>query len=908
MNFSQIKGTVTGNYGDLPNPDNREVAYRAAAEGIVLLKNDGMLPLAPGSVALFGAGAEGTVYCGTGSGYVFTSHPVTVKEGLTSAGFTISTDRWLKKCRENERKTNKKDKTLSLLDRKWSGLSIMAEEPLIGEIDLTEDKTAVYVLRRSCGETADRKPVRGDYYLSEREEMNLKKLADHYHSVILVLNTCVMDLSFVKSMPEIKAILYMGLSGMEGGNAVADIIAGKINPSGKLTDTFAERYEDYPTAGHFADQDNSALRPVYREGIYVGYRYFDSFKVKPLYPFGYGLSYTNFKLETVNVEADWKSITVTVRVENTGTLSGKETVQLYVSSPQGKLHKPYKELKAFEKTECLKPGQDALVKLNIKTTDLSSFCESQSSWIMEAGNYIIRVGNSSVYTTAVATLTLDETVMTKKVNDVLHPEDDIDEIKPETFVNHKAEGVILHLKAKDCVTEDVRNDMDDYLITYIPEGKDYHSLVNENKFKPQFFRKEEVKYVKNCPDSTLLDVKNGDVTMEEFVAGLPPEVLVRICTGTLEETEHKVPDRLRVKLSKLDAPTSSGATTAQYEKSLGIPSALLFDGPGGMHIIGCSATAFPVGMVLAQSWNVSLMEEVGRAMAKDMESFHVSIVLAPGMNIHRDPLGGRNFEYYSEDPFISGQCAAAFTKGVQHDGKRGVAIKHFLGNNQEAERLDGDNQMSVRALRELYLKGFEIAVKEGHPMTVMTSYNKVNGLHTSSNRDLLTSILRNEWGFDGFIMTDWGTNSDKVFDLQAGNDLIMGGYSAEKLISALSFTVPEFNIDGSVNKTIISRHMGMVKSEIDHWGSFVCDRNGTDFQKTVIPAGTIIADEVLKAIHDGVAEAQQDANGQTTVVYRGTDRGTYLALGTLQECTIRILNVLKNSSAMDDLIKRTKYL
>ncbi len=314
MYIKQVKGIVTGNPGKLPCPENTGLIRRCAAEGIVLLENNGVLPLKPGKIALYGAGARGTMYCGTGSGYVFTSHVTTVEEGLVKAGFTLTTADWLKRCAANEKAVNKADKTLNMLDRRWSGMSILAEEPEITPEDIQASRadTAVYVLRRNAGEGKDRRLEKGDYLLTDREYRNLTAVAAAYPHTVVVLNTCTIDMNFVKQIKGIDAVLYMGLGGMETGNALADVITGKVNPCGKLTDTLAEKYEDYPTAGSFADQNGTEKHPVYADGIYVGYRYFDSFGVEPLYPFGYGLSYTDFTMETISASADWKQVQLKV--------------------------------------------------------------------------------------------------------------------------------------------------------------------------------------------------------------------------------------------------------------------------------------------------------------------------------------------------------------------------------------------------------------------------------------------------------------------------------------------------------------------------------------------------------------------------------------------------------------------
>lgn len=906
MNFKQIKGILTGNPGKLSCPENTALVRKCAAEGMVLLENNGVLPLKPGKIALYGAGARGTMYCGTGSGYVFTSHVTSVEEGLLNAGFTLTTTDWLKRCAANEKAVNKADKTLNMLDRKWSGMSILAEEPEITQADIqaTPADTAVYVLRRNAGEGGDRKVEKGDYYLTDREVKNLTAVAAAYPHTVVVLNTCVIDMNFIHEISGIDAVVYMGLGGMEVGNALADVLTGKVNPCGKLTDTLAKRYEDFPTAGSFADQNGTQLHPVYTDGIYVGYRYFDSFGVEPLYPFGFGLSYTDFSMETVSASADWEKVSLTVKVTNTGKYAGRQVVQLYASAPAGKLDKPYQELKAYAKTNLLAPGETEEVTLSFATEALASFDESKSAWVMEPGDYLLRLGEHSRKTTVAATVTLDAETVVRTVTDILAVDQPIEELHAPQRTAEEPQGILLTLHGADCQAVDNVSRIPKTVTTYVPEGAVYFPAVNDNPYKSPNFCPEEIHSVRNCPSSTLYDVKKGKVTMEEFVASLPNEVLARICTGTLEETPYAVPNRTGKKLKKLSLPQSSGSTTAQYEESLGIPAAQLFDGPAGMHVIGCAASAFPVGMVVAQTWDKAMQKQIGAAFAKEMEAFHVTVALGPGMNIHRDPLGGRSFEYYSEDPLVSGKTAASFTDGLQADGKHGVSIKHFAANNQETERFSALNTVSPRALREVYLKGFEICVREARPMTVMTSYNGINGVHTSSRRDLVTDLLRGEWGFTGFVMTDWGTLSDKVFDLQAGNDIIMGGYRAEKILAAMTNAAPEFTDDGAVVETVKSTHMGMVKNTFAKWGSFVPEAGGKDTVQATVTPGKKLNDRVQKAVAEGIATVENHADGSKTVTYHGTDRGAYLAKGTLQECAMRILNVLINSFAMDDLLKR----
>ncbi len=903
MNIKQVKGLLTGNIGELPCRENTEITRNGATGGMVLLKNEGVLPLKEKKIALFGAGSYGTLYCGTGSGYVFTPHPVTVAEGLRNAGMILTTERYLHRAEQNEQKINKKDKTLNFLDRKWSGKFIVCDAPTPTSEELKEADsadTAVYVIRRAAGEENDRKAVKGDYYLSDAEYNDLKILTDTFQNTVLIMNTCVIDLGFLNGFSGIKAVVYMGLAGMEGGNALAELLTGKRNFSGKLTDTFARKYSDYPASAIFGEAGNPQ-HPVYEEDIFVGYRYFDSFNIEPLYAFGYGMSYTDFTIECVDAMATWNTIDLKAAVHNTGTVSGREVVQCYVSAPAGRLIKPYQELMAYVKTAEIKPMESAEVTLSFPTAALASYDPETASFIMEKGDYVIRIGNQSRKTRVAATLHLNEDVVTKKVNDILKEDVRISTPVPPAYPKEEETGIVLQLDGKDHIAEDVRCEPEKEIETWIPEGKSYTSLVNANAYHLPWFRSEKITTVRNVPEATLFDVKNGNVTMEEFVASLPAEVLVRIVTGTLEETKYKIPDRTGKKIKKRSFPQSSGTTTGQYQAELGIPQALLFDGPAGIHIIGCAAAAFPSSLVMAQNWDTELMEETGKAYAREMQAYHVSVLLGPGMNIHRDPLCGRSFEYYAEDPLLSGKTAAAFVRGVQYSGKQGVSIKHFVANNQETCRTTGNSSVSQRALREIYLKGFEIAVKESHPAAVMTSYNRLNGIHTSSNVDLVDTLLRNEWGFDGYVMTDWGTISEKPCDLHAGNDLIMGGYSAEKILEAMKNTAPAFDEHGALLETEKSSHFGIVKTTEKKWGNFVPDANGKDHYTVGVKKDIEVSERVVEAQKKGEATVKRNADGTKEVTWIGTDRGAYLSLADLQHCAARVLRGIMNCAAMDDL-------
>lgn len=595
MNWKQMKGIITHRFGELPNKENIALVRSCAAEGIVLLKNEKVLPLREKKVALFGAGAVETIICGTGSGYVFPAYTVTVKDGLEHAGMQITSAAWLKRFAQMSKQANKKDKTLSFLDRMWSGKTILTEEPEISGEELEqarEAKTAIYVIRRNAGEEADRRAEKGDYYLSDRERSNLERIAASFAHTVVVLNTCMMDAGFTEKIAGIDAVVFLGMVGMEARNALADVLTGNVNPSGRLADTWAKRYQDYPAAEVFSSNDGITLQEDYIEDIYVGYRWFDTMGITPFYPFGYGLSYTEFQYKIRSATGNWQKITVEVEVKNTGAFAGKEVVQLYVSAPEGRLEKPYQELKAFAKTSRLKPGETELLSLQFATEDLSSFDEAQSAFVMEPGQYAVRVGKNSRDTAVAAVIELDGEAVTRKVTKALSPDRELHlkkgnkqkaDITPYTEAEYR-----IFLKACECRTKDETSRIPKRMITYVPEGETYIPYVEKNKYQMPYPCREEVRTVKNCPDATLLDVYEGRVSLEEFVASLEPEVLTRIVTGTLEETPYAAKKRWNRKVKLPNVAMSSGQTTGQYVESLGIPPAYLFDGPAGMHIIGCA--------------------------------------------------------------------------------------------------------------------------------------------------------------------------------------------------------------------------------------------------------------------------------------------------------------------------------
>lgn len=895
--------------GNLPFPETAHIARQVAGEGMVLLKNDGTLPFNGKRIALFGVGAIDTIVCGTGSGYAFSPYKITVMQGFQDAGIEITSTAYLEKYKKDQKTAAKSGKKLSIIDKRWSGITPEAVETPITDEDLkaaSAADTAVYVIRRNTGENFDRRAEKGDYYLSDMAEKNLRAVAGHFAHTIVVLNTCVIDAVKINSIPGVSALILMGQAGMESGHALADILTGKVNPSGKLTDTWAKRYEDYPASKTFSTNDGITEYEQYKEDIYVGYRWFDSFGLEVEYPFGYGLSYTDFAIEPVSVAADWNRVQVTVRVRNTGKTAGREVVQIYVSAPVGRLPKPYQELKGYAKTGLIAPGDAAEVSISFGTETLSSYDEEKAAWVMEPGDYLIRVGNHSRATSVAAVIHLDGEAVTRQVSNQLVPEKKLERIVPPIRNEKAVDAPVIRLTAADCVSVDNVSRIPKETVTYIPEGSTY--TIPERKYRFPFHLEERIQAVRSCPNATLPDVKSGKVTMEEFVASLDTETLLRIVTGVGKETKHPVPSRAGdKKYSNTIALAASGKTTAQYTKTLGIPALAMCDGPAGLHLMGSNCTAYPVGLVLAQTWDVEAAARIGDAYGKELEKYRVHIALGPGMNIHRDPLCGRNFEYYSEDPVLTGKTAAGFTDGMQknHPGY-GVALKHFACNNQEIDRIISDSRVSERALREIYLKGFEICVREAKPLTVMSSYNCINGTHTSSRYDLLTDVLRGEWGFRGYVMTDWDSQSEKPYDFHAGNDIIMGGYSTNIIAAAISGAEPVFDPDGAIHQTTVTAYGGFFKNTQADWNSFIPDKDGTDTVSTVVAANQKVSSRVEEAVKSGIAEVTQRSDGSKVVTYRGVDRGAWLPLGDVQKCAIRVLTGIMNAAPMDDMLTGAK--
>ena len=900
-----IGSSVTGMAASTNQTSEREVrnaqlSKEAAEEGMVLLENENQaLPLSQGSkAALFGTGSYGTIKGGTGSGDVYNRYTISVYDALTST-YNISNMAWwgeyLKTFEEKKAQAaeEKKDNDyVKYTQGRFGGAdSFLAIDQALTQSDMDKAKaggvtTAFYTVSRVSGEGADRMIGKGDYELSEVEYNNIKLIAKNFDKCVVLLNVGgVVDTKFFSEIEGVDGLVLMSQAGMEGGNALADILTGKTTPSGKLTDTWAKNYSDYPAATTIGDNDGDNKQEDYKEGIYVGYRYFDTFNITPAYEFGYGKSYTSFDVEPLTVAADENNVSVTVNVTNTGdTYSGKEVVEVYFSAPDGSIEKPYQELAGFAKTDNLAPGESQKLTVTYKTTEMSSYDEAKAAYVMEDGDYIVRVGDSSRNTKVAGVLTLDKDVVTEQLSNQLTLDKNWKDLSKtgKTPYSYKDEAAQIKAAARIALpsakikTENNASKIDEKKVTtYLTAdaAKDYKAAENE-----------VVETVDAVPANTkLIDVYDGKVSMESFVASLDDTQLANLANGISGASTSG--DTWGADANSVTG--AAGETSQLYFNSLGIPNTVEADGPAGIRVTAETTdkdgnavynycTAFPIGTLLAQTWNTDLVNRVGKAIGEEMVEIGVTLWLAPGMNIHRDPLCGRNFEYYSEDPALTGYVGSAITAGVQSNKGVGVTIKHYITNNQETNRSAVNTSVSERTLREIYLKGFEMVVKSAQPMAIMSSYNKVNGTYACENFDLLTSVPRGEWGFDGMVMTDWGAGNRAGVDtmMHAGNDLVMPGRTQDRMIAALQGnpvgTTANPNLDkalvrGDIQKCV-SRVLTMImrSSQFGKMNSKVDVKAHTETYDNLVTYSSVKKEEVkttaVKKLEDELKKAQEKAD------------------------------------------------
>lgn len=883
-------------------PGNTDLSRRIAGDGMVLLENHGALPLPKGeSVAMFGSGMINFQKGGGGSGNVNVAYIINLLQGM-----------------QNKENSSKISLYKPLIDAYKSYISGGGK----GEMALTDAqvsdaaanaKTAVITISRYSSEGSDKTTGKGDYYLSDAEISILDKVtAAGFEKVVVVLNIgAVIDTTWIAKYPGIS-VLIAWQPGMEGGNAAADVLCGDVNPSGKLVDTFAKSYEDYPSAANFSQYSAFVS---YEEDVFLGYRYFETFDPdykKVNYEFGYGLSYTTFDISNVNVSNEGDKINVVAKVTNTGSTAGKEVVQAYFSAPQGKLGKPGKELAAFAKTKLIEPGKSDVVQMSYAVNDMASYDDTgklqKSAYILEPGNYNIYVGNSVKdagrrglrYSYKVDNLViaeqLTEQLSPKKLSRRLLSDGTYETLKSPTitipavgetkleaedfldatqgtnyvrienydvngisgkclaYMNYTGNYVTYDLNVQKAGTYNVvfrasngRAAISNMLGIYVnnvlqpnvnvtlpqtgdgnksewynfvdcapvtialPAGPCTLKLVSNGScgnLDYMTFQNTEDKTISQSP---VMNISNPvESTVKSIEATAPTESIIKLADvyenpALMDKFIAQLSDAQLVDLSQGKRAQIAGGTGGIGGLSdFGIPSAQTSDGPAGLRL-STNCTAWPVETLLACTWDVDLLKEMGTAVGIEAKLNNVDIWLAPGMNLHRNPLCGRNFEYFSEDPLIAGKMASAITKGVQSKGVA-VTLKHFAANNKEVNRTNSDSRISERALRELYLKGFEIAVKESSPWCIMSSYNLINGTETAESYDLLTNILRREWGYKGMVMTDWGNNSTAYKEVKAGNDVKMSTGNSANIMSALA--------SGIVTRAELERNIKSVLSMI----------------------------------------------------------------------------------------------
>lgn len=751
------------------------MSKEAATEGMVLLKNENnRLPLKSGAkVALFGKGTFDYVKGGGGSGDVHSSYVRNLYEGL-------------KELKEVEIYEPLAEYYRANVEKQYAAGAVpgMTAEPeltkkQVGDAAAFAD-TAIVVISRFSGEGWDRSGIecnieynpwdngsesmpaisgrifpKGDFYLTKEEEEMIARVEEGFSDIVVVLNVGGMiDTSWIKRDEKLAAALIAWQGGMEGGLAAAEILLGKVSPSGKLSDTLAASVDDYLSTENFHESFDYV---DYTDDVYVGYRYFETLagaKDKVCYPFGYGLSYTGFSLENIKTWEDGEYIKVTLKVTNTGNFAGKEVVQVYTSAPQGFLQKPAKELKAFAKTKLLQPGEAQELEVTFTKASMASYDDlgkvAKSAYVLEAGEYVIYVGTS--------------------VRDV---------VRADWSYIVSENQVVEQLSAKLVPTQLKKRILADGTYEELPlgEANDPNACIFE-KMVPGTdegilpgVRGREICFMLDAykkGSHSLIEVAEEKITLDEFVEQLSDEDLIHLLGGQ---------------------PNTGVANTFGIGNlpEYGVPNIMTADGPAGVRInegFDIYTTAWPCATLLACTWNEELVEQVGAAGSKELKENNLCVWLTPAMNIHRNPLCGRNFEYYSEDPLLTGKIGAAMVRGIQSQNMA-ATIKHFAANNKETNRKHSDSRASERALREIYLKGFEIAVKEGGTWAVMSSYNMINGHRASECRELLEDILRGEWGYGGLVMTDWWNRAEQYKEIKAGNDLKMANGYPERVKKAM---------------------------------------------------------------------------------------------------------------------------
>lgn len=758
-----------------------QVARQCSAESIVLLKNNGVLPFqSTTKVAVFGRCQYDYFYVGYGSGGdVHPPYLVSPLDALQQADqqgdFVLD-----KQLATTYKEWATKPQNIPPQGR-WGHWPLYYEEMPIKKSTVQavakRNDVAIVIIGRAAGEDRENKLKKGSYYLTNQEKSLLKKVTSAFAQTVVILDCGnIIDLAWVESFGDkISAVLYAWQGGMESGNAIADVLTGKVNPSGRLSDTIARHYKDYPSASYFGGKDYN----FYHEDIFVGYRYFQTFKQdKVLYPFGFGLSYTTFDIRTNNVAINDNTVLLDVTVTNTGKRDGKEVVQVYVEQPQGQMGKASRVLATFAKTDIIKAGKSVTLQLAFDKYDIASYDDTGASdfanhYVLEKGDYNICVGDNVRDAVVVHTFNLPQTEPIQPLTPICAVQEGYYRMAVKVSNNK--------LVPTQQLVVPVNNQLKHRILDNLPSTLHY---TGDMGYK-------------------LQDVVDGKVSMEQFVAQLDDQQLEALTRG--EGTMD----------SKLGTLGNAGAYggVLQSLRDMGIQPVITTDGPAGIRLRRyCSL--LPCGTALACTWNTALVEQLYTLVGKEMRAMGSSVLLAPGMNIHRNPLCGRNFEYFAEDPLLSGKMASAVVNGIQSQGV-GACAKHFACNNQETNRNYNDSRVSERALREIYLKGFEICVKQSNPVNIMTSYNKINGVWSHYNYDLATTVLRQEWGYKGLVITDWWMRytSSPEFPAINGN-----GYRVRAQVDILmpgskDFFEQGYKSDGTLLQTL-SKEGGITRGEL----------------------------------------------------------------------------------------------
>ena len=772
MGNGLMQEELTADGHDMVTPEMAALARRAGAEGCVLLKNDGSLPLKAGeSIAVFGRCQLDWFYVGYGSGGdVHPPYRVNLMEGLKNAGVPV--DRQVAKTFECWCYSE-----VNLADHGWWGHWPMSHPEMPLEQDMVSEAakrsdTAVVVIGRAAGEDRENTLTKGSYYLTDEETAMLDAVTSVFRHTVVVMDIgSIMDMAWTQAYgDQLSAILIAWQGGMESGNGVADVLTGSVNPCGKLADTIARRYEDYPSSAHFGGKEFNC----YTDDIFVGYRYFETFaKDKVLYPFGYGLSYTTFESKSLELNCEGGTYTVTAQVTNTGNVAGREVVMLWCSAPQGKLGKAARVLVAYGKTKLLAPGEAETISLCFDERTIASFDDTgktgfAGAFVLEAGDYQFFLGDDPAGTTAI-----EETRVIDQCEAVCSIQAPFARMTPR----EKNGTIAAEQEMLPCGGVDLRQRILDRLPEEIP-------FTGDRGYK-------------------LSDVAKGRISLDAFIAQLSDEELEGLTRG-----EGCMGSALGV---AGNAGAFGGVLPSLREK--GVPPIITADGPSGLRLKRYCAL-LPNGTALACTFDDKLIQQLFTHIGKEMVKQGVDVILSPGMNIHRNPLCGRNYEYFSEDPLLTGKMAAAIVRGVQSQGLS-CCPKHFACNNQETKRNPNDSRVSQRARREIYLRCFEIVVKEARPNVIMTSYNKINGVWSHYNYDLVTTVLRKEWGFDGVVITDWWMRRsaspefpkrrDNAYRVRAQVDVLMPGN--------MDHVHKKYHSDGTLLKTV-GKPDGITRAEL----------------------------------------------------------------------------------------------